>query len=95
MIRRHCLAIGTYFSINFFVYRFRNLSNNNITAVQALDLSALRDLKALDFSYNQLTAISEGSFIHLQQLEELDLHHNHINCIDPSGLSSLQKLRYL
>merc|ERR550539_962875 len=33
-----------------------NLSNNNITAVQALDLSALRDLKALDFSYNQLTA---------------------------------------
>merc|ERR550539_1324756 len=72
-----------------------NLSNNNITAVQALDLSALRDLKALDFSYNQLTAISEGSFIHLQQLEELDLHHNHINCIDPSGLSSLQKLRYL
>ena len=74
---------------------FRNLSNNNITAIQALDLSGLRDLKALDFSYNQLTAISEGSFIHLQQLEELDLHHNHINCIDPSGLSSLRNLRYL
>ena len=77
------------------LFIFRNLSRNNITAIQALDLSDLRNLKALDFSFNQLTAVSEGSFVHLVKLEELDLHHNHINCIDPSGLASLRNLRYL
>lgn len=72
-----------------------NLSENNISAIQALDLSDLRNLKALDLSFNQLTGITEGSFAHLQRLQELVLHHNQISCIDRNAFKSLQSLRYL
>lgn len=72
-----------------------NLSHNNVSLIQALDLSDLRHLKALDLSNNQLSGISEGSFVKLERLEELDLAHNQISCIDRNALASLRSLRYL
>ena len=56
------------------------LSSNQLIYVQKEDLSSLKNVESLDFSFNRLRAIEGGALQFLSNLQELDLSGNNWSC---------------